>query len=306
MFAVCSMDRKHIVILSHENDRNLTESIYYLRVFTEIWCEQGHKLSFVNGTDKMVSGDVVIMHVDLTEVPSEYLRYAGQFPVVINGKASTIAKDAFSVNLLDRRTNYDGKVIVKTRANYGGIPESILRHRAGDTMAGMGIGERPWRKLDSLDAKDYPIFNSPAKVPPGVWKNPRFIVEKFLPETDGLGNYYTRGWYFFGDANIQYQMVSRNPIVKEVLNDEENRFMEESLNNPEFQAQPVPQELLALRRKMNIEYGMMDWGLHDGRVVIYDVNKTPALAPELVSDPEYMAQEKAWALPIAAGLWDYL
>ena len=96
MFAVCSMDRKHIVILSHENDRNLSESIYYLRVFTEIWCEQGHKLSFVNGTDKMVSGDVVIMHVDLTEVPSEYLRYAGQFPVVINGKASTIAKDAFS------------------------------------------------------------------------------------------------------------------------------------------------------------------------------------------------------------------
>ena len=98
MGAIFFVDNKHIVILSHENARNLAESIYYLRVFAEIWQEQGHKLSFVNGTDKMISGDVVIVHVDLTEVPSEYLRYAGQFPAVINGKASTIAKDAFSVN----------------------------------------------------------------------------------------------------------------------------------------------------------------------------------------------------------------
>jgi hypothetical protein len=306
LVAIFSMDSKHIVILSHENDRKLAESIYYLRVFTEIWCEQGHKLSFVNGTDKMVSGDVIIVHVDLTDVPSEYLEYADQFPVAINGKASTIAKDAFSVNLLDRRTSYNGKVIVKTRANYGGIPEAILRHKAGETLIDLGAGERPWRKVECLDAKDYPIFNSPLEVPPGVWKNPRLIVEKFLPETDGSGNYFTRGWYFFGEANLQYHMMSRNPTVKEIVNDEEGRFVEESLHNPEFQAQPVPQELLGLRRKMNIDFGMMDWGLHDGRVVIYDVHKTPALAPELVSDPEYMAQEKAWALPIAARLWDYL
>jgi D-alanine-D-alanine ligase-like ATP-grasp enzyme len=37
-----------------------------------------------------------------------------------------------------------------------------------------------------------------------------------------------------------------------------------------------PAELLALRRELGLEYGRIDYVIVDGRVVIYDVNKTPS------------------------------
>jgi hypothetical protein len=40
---------------------------------------------------------------------------------------------------------------------------------------------------------------------------------------------------------------------------------------------PMPAELLALRHELGLDYGRIDYGVVDGRVVIWDVNKTPSV-----------------------------
>ena len=38
---------------------------------------------------------------------------------------------------------------------------------------------------------------------------------------------------------------------------------------------PVPEQVLRLRHHLGIDYGKIDYAIHNGEVVIYDVNRTP-------------------------------
>lgn len=136
-----------------------------------------------------------------------------------------------------------------TRLRPGGRPE-----RTGP--------EIDWATIDHLNPRQYPILAHPGEVPAGVWNNEHLIVEKFLPEReDDL--YFVRYWTFLGDRNMTGRYGSRNPIVK---------FG--GIATPDMPVEPPP-ELRQWRERLGLDYGRLDYVMHDGRPVLLDVNKTP-------------------------------
>jgi hypothetical protein len=89
-------------------------------------------------------------------------------------------------------------------------------------------------------------------------------VERFLPERDG--NFYClRTWVFLGPAETNSLCWAKSPIVK-------------SHNVVKREAVPeVPQELRDIRQALGFDFGKFDYAIVDGRVVLYDVNRTPTL-----------------------------
>jgi hypothetical protein len=117
----------------------------------------------------------------------------------------------------------------------------------------------PWRFLRSLDS--YPIFDNPREVPEGVWENRHLVVERFLPEMEG-SHYLLRNWIFFRDQGRNSVSRSQVPVVKAATS-----FGAEEA--------PVPPELEAMRREIQADFGKFDYVLCKGKVVLYDVNRTP-------------------------------
>lgn len=114
-----------------------------------------------------------------------------------------------------------------------------------------------------LDTSDYRVFDHPARVPWPVWHNRHFVVERFLPERDG-DLYCLRTWTFLGDAYTHSRCWSPAPIIKA-----------RNVVRPEVLGE-VPDELWRLRRELGFDYGKFDYVVHDGRVGLYDANRTPA------------------------------
>jgi hypothetical protein len=124
-----------------------------------------------------------------------------------------------------------------------------------------------WAKLESIAAADYKVFPSLNDVPAAAFENPALVVEKFLPEmSDGL--YRLRIYQFFGDRGYCALLGSREPIVK----------MKSIVTREEI---PVPDEIIALRHELGLDYGKMDFVIRDGQVVLFDINRTPGrIKPE--------------------------
>jgi hypothetical protein len=76
---------------------------------------------------KLAPADILLIHVDLSVVPDEYLEFASRYPIALNKAAKDIRKSLISLNLVRAGDSYSGKVIVKTDLNYGGSPERIMR-----------------------------------------------------------------------------------------------------------------------------------------------------------------------------------
>ena len=110
---------------------------------------------------------------------------------------------------------------------------------------------------------DYRVIESASEVPEFVWSDPDLAVERFMPEREG-DDYCTRLWFFFGEAELGYRCLAREPIVKS-----SNTFKREPIAC-------VPDELRALREELGFDYGKFDYGIVDGEVVLYDANRTPA------------------------------
>jgi hypothetical protein len=90
------------------------------------------------------------------------------------------------------------------------------------------------------------------------------IVEKFLAERrDGL--YCLRTWVFLGDRETNSLSYSKEPVVKA-------RNVLRRAVVPE-----VPDELRAMRKQMGFDFGKFDYAIVDGKVVLYDANRTPSL-----------------------------
>jgi hypothetical protein len=188
--------------------------------------------------------------------------------------------------ILRRGDDYDGRVVVKTNANSGGkkVKERRRFRRAATKIFAFfrGAAVKPipltanqdWRKCKWLDSGNYPVFDSIAAVPPLVWTNPHLIVEKFLPERDADGNYRLRLWYFLGEEEACQLVTGAFPIVKA------KGILKRELIDE------VPDEIRQLRRDLGFDYGKFDFAISNGRVVLYDVNRTPTLstgARELLS-----------------------
>ncbi len=253
----------HIAIIVHRHFP-LDNSRYLLREITEIWQKEGLRVSVLNGPGTRVDADLAIQHVDLTVVPENYLAYIRQYPATINGSVGDISKRRISSNLVRRGDGYQGQVLVKTNNNCrGGCDAEVTTKGPLLKKCTNSLRSRlPWTWRAKLS--DYPIFESVSQVPRVVWYNPDLVVEKFLPEhSDGL--YCLRTWVFFGDKESNSVAYSDQPIVKS-----NNILRSEKVAE-------VPDELRQMRRDMAFDYGKFDYAIVNGRVILYDANRTPTM-----------------------------
>lgn len=202
------MNQKRILVLT--NPRSFKGSL--IKWMANCWSDSGYAVEFTSDLHTKKNANIIFLHVDLTNVPSIYNEYVRRFPKVINGYNSSISKELFSNQIISQNSGYKGKVIVKTVANYGGLPEltgkniswiqgiplHIIKMLALSTKFNNRYFKSIiWKKVRILDPSCYPIFDSIGDVPSGVWENTHLIVEKFLPERKADGRYVLRHWYFF-------------------------------------------------------------------------------------------------------------
>jgi hypothetical protein len=250
-----------ILLLVHPDDHFVGRG-FMVQGILEEWARAGHRVRIQQGTEGAPPADVAMLHVDLSVVPAPYLELLARYPVTINAGTGDIRKRRFSEHLVTLGDGYEGPVLVKTDLNAGGLPE--WRHQQLEIQR----GRRPERSARVIAGR-YPIFASPAEVPPGVWEEPELVVEKFLPERDERG-YYLRTWVFFGDRERCNRVLGQDPIVK-------------AADVIERVPVPVPEALRAWRARLGFDYGKFDFVVRDGEPVLFDVNRTPATAPNLAA-----------------------
>ena len=275
------MERKTVAVLLHDRADRFDSAGYLLRLMIDLWRARGVGVEVLRGTSTFTPADLVIPHLDLTVTPPDYQRFLARYPRVVNGGLTDISKSAISANLVTRCDAYDGPVIVKTDCNYGGVPESRLKPQPARRSLprriidkGLSLlrrrsetnghpAEPAWRTIDSMTPGTYPIFQTLAEVPADVFANPKLIVEKFLPELDADGRHCLRYCYCFGDRQIHFLIRSGDRVVKGV-------------NASCCDETDAPPELESIRVRLGVDYGKLDYVLRDGRVVLFDVNRTPA------------------------------
>lgn len=279
---------KKIVILSHDRQKIMTTP-YFLRVLRDIWKKSGLESVDLQNTDRFEPADAILIHIDLTVIPPHYQEFARRYPVVINPVAD-ISKRSFSEHLVNGRNDYDGPVIVKTDLNCGGIRERSAARRQGGLpgLAAKLKRRLPWSWSGELSSDRYPVYASPREVPWVVWRNPRLVVEKFIPERSD--NYYCmRQWAFFGSREMSQLIFSPDPIIKA-----------DNVTKREFDI-PIPESLRALRKKMGFDYGKFDFVMNEGKAVLLDANRTPSFNLKNPS-PAQMARIEN----LARGLEDFI
>jgi hypothetical protein len=264
-----------IAVLTHSTD-HFYQNRYFVRLMIPRWEAMGFRVEVLTELSPFVPADIALMHVDLSVVPDVCNRLAECYPVVLNGRVTDIRKRLFSELLLGRDEEYSGSVIVKTDWNCGGWRElrrdalespfaPLFRHLRLEDFVCRKLEQldarRPWRSRRRLPYGSYPVYAHRDLVPAGVWENPNLLVERFVAERQG-DLYCCRHWLFFGPQEVHRRTMSRDPVVKA---DAQLEGIED----------PVPEQLRAIRQRLGFDYGKFDYGLVDGRVILYDVNRTP-------------------------------
>jgi hypothetical protein len=264
---------RKIVILIHERDVKASRRPYVIWGVKEIWERQGIEVEVVRGVDRRVDADLAISHVALTIVPEEYRAYLARYPVVLNRGAWDMSKRRISANLVRPGEGYEGPVIVKTDRNYGGRREEEffanvswdVGRRFASLWRRLAWGRtrreaQAWRTVGFLDPDTYPIYDSPREVPPAVFENPALVVERFLPEREG-DLYALRACAFLGDRHVSLRLLSPHPVVK-------------ASSKARTEVPPHP-GVFAVRERLGLDFGKIDYVVRDGEMVLFDANRNP-------------------------------
>jgi hypothetical protein len=286
--------KKKIAILLHEHDNYPEARGHFIWSLCDVWREWGMEIEILKGTQKYSEADLLIPHVDTTVLPETYAVFFQKYAHVANRRVHDISKRGISRNLLTRNDPYAGPVIVKTDWNSGGMPDTHFPGRKimFSTTAKKRFWDgwlnnrwdrtaHDWAKINCMSSDDYQVFPTLAKVPKAIFTNESLVVERFLPEFEN-GIYYLRIYTFLGDRAYCARLGSPDPIVK-------NR------NIVSREEVPIPDEMVNLRRALDFDYGKLDFVIHEGRVVVLDVNRTPGA----IKSEEQM---KANALMLADGI----
>jgi len=234
-----------------------------------------------------VPADLIIVHVDLSVVPDEYLEFARQYPIVLNGKVKDIRKSTFSKHLVTKDDPYKGKVIVKSDLNYAGRPEQHLQPPQFSRILSKFPFGRFGRKPYFNSSLDYQIFDHPRLVPQAYFKSSRLVIEKFLPEMEN-GLYFSRCFYFLGDRTHCFRLASKHPIVK-------------AKNYIRIEQVETHPEILGYRKTLKFDYGHFDYTIHQENVVLHDINKTTGYGTS-----SYEHETKSFDEYRAGGIYAYL
>jgi hypothetical protein len=259
-----------ITIITNEFNSKIEGTRYFLAHLAKLWEQQGVKVHVSEGCN-YIPADIAFIHVDTSVVADEYLELGKRYPVALNGTVKSILKSSISKYLLKRGDPYTGPVIVKTDANYGGANEFVNAVKSGHSGFIDPEVERPWRKREVMDSLNYPVFKSLSEVPSGVWKNNKLVVEKFLPEQLENGNYRLCTYVFLGEQECALWMTSPEPVLKSAVATDAGMIDE------------IPQSIREIRKASGFNYGKFDYTEVDGEIIVFDMNKTPALGSNLVS-----------------------
>lgn len=224
--------------------------------------ESGVEVIHLYGTDRFVPADALFVHVDLSVVPDSVGQFASRYPIAINAHATDIRKHRFVDGLLEAGADYPLPVIVKSDLNYGGTPEfhALNLFQRATRKAGRILMGTPAAPI--LEKSSYKVFPSLSDVPPRFF-SPHTVVQKMLPEKDG-DMYVLREYMFLGD--LHYESIERS----------EKPVFTEDYHVSCLPVTPHPR-LLAMRRQLRLDYGKIDYVMHDGVPFIFDANKTMGL-----------------------------
>ncbi len=241
---------------------------YTIDHFASIWREDGHEVFYLLGADRFVPADLVIVHVDLSVVPDEYIALARRYPIALNAGVTDIRKETFSTLRLTRDDAHAGRVIVKTNRNYAAIPEQL-------------VGLRGPTAVSFRSPQEYRIYDRIDDVAPAIWDDPELIVEKFVPEMEG-DSYVVHAMNFLGDRITCGRLVGPHPIV--------NGKTQERIERIE-----PHREMIRLRAQMGFDFGKFDYVMHEGRPILLDANKTVGagnipMTPERAKTRRYRAE----------------
>jgi hypothetical protein len=221
------------------------------------WKKRGYKVFKRYSTKNLPDADIAILHIDASVVSGKYVHCLSRYPVVLNRNVLNISKTVFSDNIVKFDDGYSGPVIIKTIANCGGIPEATKIKYLWSKLT----LQWNWKKVTMLNPEKYPVFENKEDISIGVWQNKNFIVEKFLPEREN-NLFFLRYWIFLGNKGWAGRFGANYPIVK---------FSNMTTKD---EIVPVPEELKVWRKKLGFDYGRFDYVEHNGKPVLFDVNKT--------------------------------
>ena len=292
---------KKIIILFHENDRGRAHA-YVISSLAEYWREKGLRVEYLFGVKEYMPADLVIVHVNLSVVPDEYLEFAGRYPAALNSRVKDIRKSSFSDNLVMPGSAYEGRVIVKSDLNHAGWPELRLN---GALFSGRRAYRIFMRRLShlargispGLSARiktplDYRIYDNIGSVPPGCFSSPGLVVEKFLPEKEN-GLYHIRYCTFLGSRMTCTRVASKEPVIKY-----SNSISMEIV-------EPHP-DMARLRKKLKFDYGKFDYTVRDGKAVLLDANITIGKGGGANSAGPGAEERKRSRIYRAEGIYEYL
>lgn len=269
-----SLQGKKFAILLHEHGEYLSPLLSHL---VGVWEELGVSINLLRGTNETPPNvDLLIPHIDLTVTPANLIQYMNGFPRVINRRLTDISKTLVSSNLVSKNSTYDGKVIVKTNMNFGGVPEHNYEIAKGNFPVDPRDIQRPWRKIETLSPENYQVFDRISLVPNGVWRNKRLVVEKFIPEREG--EYYCmRVCQTMGNVSMCKRLYSNSPIIK-------------GSTIVRSEAVETPESIMDIKSKFGMDYGKLDFVIHNGHIEVLDINKTPGSPPAKDFRPEWVRQ----------------
>ncbi len=268
---------RRILILFHADEHPDRTHEYRVTHCVPPWRAEGFDVAMQFGVATPLDADIVVPQVDLSVMPGDYQRALAAHPCVVNREVTDIRKTVFSSNLVRQHDSYQGPVIVKTNANFGGAPERRLARRQPlPTRVAQGLrtaarraqrvvssgSTDPLAYAEALDPSRYPIFPHKRDVPAAVFDNPDLIVERFRPEHIG-GQYHLRSYAFLGDRSITIRSAADGPIVK-------------GANGRAPDEVPVHDRIVAERSALRFDYGKFDYVLHNGEAVLLDINATPS------------------------------
>ncbi len=223
--------------------------------------------------------DVLFPHIDLSYIPDAYWDILRSHPRVVNGRVRDIRKRAISEHILTEHDSWNGPVIIKTTNNCGGFTDAWFGPAGGPSLVSRActrLGRIDWIERLSLrlgqarTLTKYPILASLRDVPRAIFASPHLVVEKFLPERDGA-QYVMRMWIVMGDRSIGRILRSDDPYVK-------------NANGALGTFEEAPPELVARRRALGLDYGKMDFVMHEGKAVLIDMNVTPTVTGDARSE----------------------
>lgn len=284
----------HVVVLFHANEVHRDPTGYVIHQLADAWRDRSEKVTYLFGPQTYVPADVLIVHVDLSVVPKSYLEFAAQYPVVLNGDLRDIRKSRISQSLVSPRDEWRGPVIVKSDLNFSGRPERMLegnwaerRWALARKISRAGERVRSWN-MPVREASKYSIFESVDDIPSRWFSHDGSVVERFLPEVEN-GLYHLRMVQVLGDRRVGTRLASQEPIVKAGT----------SIDAAEMEPDEIVDEWCT---EHHVDYGKLDYVVHNGEPILLDVNKTIGSTPGY-RDNAALARSRR---NLAEGLYGYL